>query len=87
MDEKIVATLRVKSCVIKRSTYVDGNLGQTTGEILEVKAEGLWNPSESEKAVFKTDYPVSLHVAIYPGCGAIPMIGDNIKITVERLRE
>lgn len=87
MDEKIVTSLRVKSCVIKRAEYVDGQLGKIEGEVLEVRAEGLWAPQvpEGSKSVaFNTDYPVSLHLTVYPGCGVVPVIGDSMVITVER---
>ena len=79
-DEKIVTNLRVKSCVIKSFAYDVDRIG----EVVEVKAEGLWASTEQLQPS-TTDLPISLHITVYPGCGAIPWIGDNIQITIERL--
>lgn len=75
MDEKVTAYLRVTSCSIISKT-------SKNGDVLEIKANGMWL-SEAEGDTDPT-YPLSLHMTAYPGCGVIPVVGDNIKITVER---
>jgi hypothetical protein len=79
MDEsKIIAELRVKSCVVsefpKRSKKPFSN--EKTDEVWEIKAEGVWKP--------EIPYPMSLHFTTYPGNPAVPPFG-NIKITIETL--
>jgi hypothetical protein len=74
--EKITTELRVVSCVIKPFMYG----GERMGEAMEVRASGFWEPSDSSDG----PYPASLHITVYPGCGVVPMIGDSVKITIER---
>ena len=73
MDEKLTARLRVISCTIRQ----DSTLDRSPGEKLEVKASGLW---KSENG--KDSYPVSVHLTVYPGCPAIPAIGDDIEVVI-----
>jgi hypothetical protein len=64
------------------------------GEVIEVKAVGVWgHPGEFVGCQSHTDqpgasglpgWPVSLHITVPPGCGAIPVFGDDIQITVTR---
>jgi len=74
MDEKIKARLRVVSCNIAKH-------GSREDEVVEVKATGGWYAEGTQGG---TKYPASLHITTYPGCGAIPVIGDYIMITVEQ---
>lgn len=92
MDSKITALLRVTSCTIKNPDHPKSETADFTqyhGETVEVRATGSWNPEdEDEYGVFhlprKGPYPMSLHIIVYPGCGAIPVIGDKIKVTIDR---
>lgn len=77
MDETITANLRVVGCQIK-----DAVESLKTGERLHVKAEGTWR-SEGE-GCNRQDYAISVHFLAYPGCGAVPVIGDDIEITIKR---
>jgi hypothetical protein len=81
-DEKIEVVLRVKSCVIKPWQY---NRLDPPGECLEIKAEGGWVPTADVVTGPGGELPVSLHITVYPGCGVVPVIGDCVQITVERL--
>lgn len=83
-DEKIETELRVKSCTIKPFSYSPESIEATPGEVLEIKAEGFWHSDLSDTK--SPRYPMSLHFTAYPGCGVVPVIGDNIQITVERLK-
>lgn len=76
MDQKITAELRVIGCAIKPFAY-----GEDVGEVVVVKAEGEWLSEFPPHP----KYPVSLHITVYPGCGAIPVTGDKIRITVEQV--
>jgi hypothetical protein len=68
--EEIVAHLRVTSQIIKPFQYSD-----TPGEVEEVKAVGVWG---------EHNWPISLHITVYPGCGVIPIFGDDLQVTVTR---
>lgn len=79
MDEsKIIAELRVKSCVVseypKRPKKSYAN--EKTDEVWEIKAEGIWTEEKP--------YPVSLHFTTQPGHRAVPPFG-KIKITIETI--
>ena len=79
MDDVITTNLRVKSCVIKPF-----HLGDKTyaGDLIEIKADGVW--SSDEDAAREIEYPVSLHLHVYPGCSVVPFIGDDVTITIKR---
>lgn len=81
MDDKIVANLRVISCHIKPLLF-----NGLEGESLEVKANGNWISNKINPAYVceNISYSVSVHFTAYPGCGVIPALGDNIKVTIER---
>lgn len=86
MDEKIVAKLRVTSCAInepKPNRAVASTPGDPRGETVEIRASGHW-ASQENKTALDIMYPLSLHMTVYPGCGAIPVIGDDVLITIER---
>ena len=90
-DEKIETELRVKSCTIKPFDYSRPGAEQMpTGEVLEIRAEGMWHPKDfdfiSKESPSYPCYPVSLHFTVYPGCGVVPVIGDYIQIAIERLK-
>ena len=71
-SETIITNLRVVSEAVKPFSYFPD---QPSGEVIEVKATGVWG---------EHGYPVSLHITVMPGCGAIPLFGDELKITIER---
>lgn len=71
---KIVVDLRVVSQAVKPFQY-----GKTIGEVLEVKAVGDWGGNDAE-------WPISLHITVPPGCGAIPVTGDSITVIVSQKR-
>jgi hypothetical protein len=83
--EKITASLRVTSCVVKPFAY--GKDQANIGEAVEIKATGTWD-SDSQAPNQASDnnahFPMSLHMTVYPGCGVIPVIGDHVIVTVER---
>lgn len=82
MDEKITAVLRVTGCTIDdRGSLTARQAASIPGEVVEMKASGYWVPEYTQGA---PKYPASLHITVYPGCGAIPVVGDHIKVTVER---
>jgi hypothetical protein len=99
MDEKITTELRVESCTIKPpirvllgAKFAKPKLGDS--EVLEMRASGLWcsgfdvAAGENESSHYvegSIEYPVSLHITMYPGCPAIPVVGDNIRVTIERV--
>jgi len=82
-DDRIEAEVRVKSCTIKPFDYSNNGSPLKVGECLEIKAEGFWVPKD---LIDTPMYPLSLHFTVYPGCGVVPVIGDNIQVTVERLK-
>ena len=73
---RIIAFPRVTSEVIKPFQYIAPE-GSTTGEVVEIRASGEWSDG-------KYNYPISIHLTTYPGCGVVPFMGDNLKITLER---
>lgn len=77
--QQIVTRLRVVGEAVKPFQYGLTNegvpLSQPAGEVVEVKATGVWG---------EYNWPMSLHITVPPGCGAIPVFGDDIKVTVER---
>jgi hypothetical protein len=72
MDQVITAELRVTSLVVKSVDV--GSFDEH--EVLEAKATGTWTSEKGQ------EYPASLHITVYPGAGAIPVIGDNIKVMI-----
>ena len=72
---KIVAYLKVTSQSIKRRFTPEQQIPTEVEEVVEYKAFGLWDESE---------YPISIHITTFPGCGAIPLCGDRMKVTIER---
>jgi hypothetical protein len=88
MDETIKTKLRVTSCSIsppktkviyRAATIEEEPKSVDEVETMEIKALGNWNSEMGG-----TKYPVSLHLTAYPGCGVIPVIGDDIEITLTR---
>ena len=77
MDDVINARLRVVSCAIAGGL----SAGSQAAEVVQVKAVGEWAPETIAPAIL---YPISLHLTVYPGCGAIPVIGDEIRIAISR---
>lgn len=71
--EKITARLRVTNLNVKPFAYID----YKEGECLELRAAGHWL-EESDQ------FPVSLHLTVYPGHGIVPAIGDPLVLTIER---
>lgn len=45
------------------------------GEVVEIRATGFWS---------EFNFPVSIHMTVYPGCEVLPPLGDHLKVTVER---
>jgi hypothetical protein len=87
-SSKIKLVARVIRAEIKKWDYdqhrlVDQNANpramtdpqQAASEVVEVRAVGEWGEQH---------FPVSLFITVYPGCGAIPVTGDHIAITVEQ---
>jgi hypothetical protein len=70
----ITAEARVLGQTIKPFEYGNTEVSKL-GEVLEVKAVGTWGEHH---------WPVSLHITVPPGCGAIPCTGDSVRVTVER---
>lgn len=80
--EKITARVRVTDLNVRPFDYeVEGKV--EVGESVVVKASGHWKSDTSNPEVFD-QFPISLHMTVYPGCGIIPALGDNLSITVER---
>jgi len=59
---------------------------ESIGEAIEVKATGGWSRIDPRACSSTKDpiFPVSLHITVPPGCGVIPVVGDHLKVTVER---
>jgi hypothetical protein len=84
-SSKIKLVARVIRAEIKKWDYsqhrlVDQNANpratsQESGEVIEVRAVGEWGEQR---------FPVSLFITTMAGCGAIPVTGDHIAITVEQ---
>lgn len=75
--EKITAELRVTTLKVQPFAYKDGKGEMVGGETMEVRAAGFYEADGDH-------FPASLHIVTYPGHGIIPVIGDCVKITVER---
>jgi hypothetical protein len=74
--EKAVAYPRVISEMIKPFEYPSMSGEKSIiGEVVEVKASGVWGDAQ---------YPVSIHITVPPGSAVIPCMGDNLKIVVSR---
>lgn len=73
--DKVTAFPRVIAQVVKPFEYHTGHAKSVIGEVMEVRAVGVYGPDK---------YPISVHITIPPGCGIIPPIGDCITVTVER---
>ena len=91
INEKITAILRVVGSTIKRWDYANNQpysesqhlLPSVLGEAMEVRAVGEWECLDADE-VTKLKFPMSLHVTVYPGCGAIPVTGNHIKVSFEQ---
>ena len=82
LDGKIVARLRVTECKISPFEYDNKQNDKVMGEVMQVRASGYW-ASETDDAPAQK-FPASLHVTVYPGCEAVPLMGDIMKVTIER---
>ena len=76
--EKVTAEIRVTGLKVQPFAYKDGKGEMVGGESLEMRVAGFWVDDETNH------YPISLHMVVYPGHGVVPMIGDCVKISVER---
>lgn len=96
MAQKIVADLRATSEVVKQFDYVSkvSGVGVVAGEVVELKASGTWTGVEVDDDLDSSgttgvshshDFPVSLHVTMYPGCPVLPVLGDRVRVTIERV--
>ncbi len=77
--EKITAQLRVTALKVQPFAYKDGKGEMVGGESLEMRASGFWVDDKNGD-----HFPASLHVAVYPGHGVVPFIGDCVNVSVER---
>jgi len=80
--DKVTAEIRVIALKVQPFSYKDGNNEMVGGESLEMRAAGFWVSEEPDTPA--NHYPVSLHMTVYPGHGVVPVIGDCVKISVER---
>lgn len=76
--ESIKAEIRVTTQKVQPFSYKDGKGEMIGGESLEIRAVGFWTDTDGNH------YPVSLHIACYPGHPVIPFIGDCIAVSVSR---
>jgi hypothetical protein len=74
--DQIEMNLRVTSLVVKRATEPDR-------EVLEVRAQGAWHDYDGK---YMLAYPASLHFTVYPGHEVIPIVGDEVVVSVKRRR-
>jgi hypothetical protein len=80
--EKITATVRVTDLNVRPFDYeVEGKV--EVGESVVIKASGHWKSDTANPEVCD-QFPVSLHMTVYPGHGIVPALGDNLSIAVER---
>jgi hypothetical protein len=88
--ETITAEVRVTNLNVQpfafRRDCSRGSEGEMMvgGESVVLKASGFWEDSSPETETKPDQYPVSVHLTVYPGHGIIPVLGDTLKITVER---
>ena len=68
--EEIVARPRVHRETIAPFKYPQGE-----GEVVEIRADGVWG---------EFSWPISVHITVPPGCGVVPPMGDCLKIVVTR---
>lgn len=67
---------RVISETIKPFSYRANCSPASEGEVVEVRAAGVWQDQDGER------YPLSLHITVPPGCSFIPVTGDNLRVRV-----
>lgn len=80
--KKVTATVRVTNLNVQPFEYeVEGNI--EVGESVVIKASGHWKSDTANPEVCD-QFPVSVHMTVYPGHEIIPALGDNLSVTVER---
>ena len=88
--EKVTAEVRVTNLNVQPFAYrrdcSRGSEGEMMmgGESVVLKASGFWEDVNPAINVEPDLYPISVHITVYPGHGIIPVLGDTLKITVER---
>lgn len=74
--EKIVARLRVERMEIEDRQVIGD-------QVVNIRANGRWDNQERLPNGILVEYPISVHLSTFPGCGAVPVMGDKIQITIE----